>query len=207
MGLVLLNFERSGERIWSRINCGTVQVFGNSQYLSKLVNFVTSALFFDDHSHCTQFTGEISPIIGIIARVIQGLAIGPADYVDNAFDLRPINAENKLFKFADDTYLLIPGANSHTCECELKHVSDWAESNNLELNQSKSLEIVITAPGVSGTDTRVHTLSTIQDIEWVNKLTVLGVKWIKPFDLPSELSVSRQCSSWRGGAGCCCGVC
>jgi len=72
--------------------------------------------------------------------------------------------------------LLIPGANSHTCKSELKHVSDWAESNNLELNQSKSLEIiVITAPGVRGADTRANPPSTIQDIERVNKLTVRGV--------------------------------
>jgi len=120
--------------------------------------------FFDDHSHCTQFAGEISPLIGIIASVIQGSAIGPATYVVNASDLRPINAENKLFKFADDTYLLIPGANSHTCESELKHVIDWAGSNNLELNQSKSLEIVITAPGVRGADTRAHPPPTVNDI-------------------------------------------
>jgi len=48
--------------------------------------------FFDDHSHCTQFAGLISPLIGIIASVIQGSAIGPAAYVVNASDLRPINA-------------------------------------------------------------------------------------------------------------------
>jgi len=93
--------------------------------------------FFDDHSHCTQFAGEILPHIGIIASVIQGSAIDPAAYVVNASDLRPINAENILYKFADDT-------------------------NNHELNQSKSLDIA-------------HPPSTIQDIERVNKLTVHGV--------------------------------
>jgi len=59
--------------------------------------------FFDDHSHCTQFAGEISLLIGIIANVIQESATGPATYVVNASDLRPINAENILFKFADET--------------------------------------------------------------------------------------------------------
>jgi len=75
-----------------------------------------------------------------------------AAYVVNAYasDLRPTT----LFKFADDTYLLIPGANSHTC-VESKQ-STSAGSNNLELNQSKFLEIVITAPGVRGADRRAH---------------------------------------------------
>jgi len=34
--------------------------------------------FFDDHSYCTQFAGAISPLIGIIASVIQESAIGPS---------------------------------------------------------------------------------------------------------------------------------
>jgi len=111
--------------------------------------------FFDDHSHCTRFAGAISPLIEISTSVIQGSAIGPASYIVNASDLCSIGAENKLFKFADDTYLLIPGGNSHTCVTELKHVSDWAAVNNLELNQTKSLEMVLTAPGVRrGADAR-----------------------------------------------------
>ena len=33
--------------------------------------------------------------------------IGPAAFVMNAADLKPLNAENVICKFADDTYIII----------------------------------------------------------------------------------------------------
>ena len=102
------------------------------------------------------YTHEVSSIVEILGSVIQGSAIGPVSYVVNASDLRTVNPGNQLFKFADDTYLLIPSINSFTCESEIQHVKEWALSNNLGLNQSKSMEMVITAPGTSGAHARAH---------------------------------------------------
>jgi hypothetical protein len=73
-------------------------------------------------------------MVEIFSSVIQGSAIGPVSYVVTASDLRTINPGNQLFKFADDTYLLIPSTNSSTCESEIKHVKEWALLNNLGLN-------------------------------------------------------------------------
>ena len=58
---------------------------------------------------------------------------------------------------------------------ELKHVSDWAAVNNLELNQTKSLEMILTAPGVRGADARACPPPVVNGIERVNKITILGV--------------------------------
>ena len=116
--------------------------------------------FFDGHSHCTQFAGDISNVTGILASVIKGSAIGPVSYVVNASDLRTINPDYKLLKFADDTYLIVPSANSHTCESEIERVNGWAMSDNLGLNQSKSMEMVITAPGMRGAKVRTHLPTT-----------------------------------------------
>jgi len=69
--------------------------------------------------------------------------IGPASYVVNAGDLRQITAGNHLFKYADDTYLITPLANADTCAAELQSIEDWAKSNSLKLNHSKSVEIII----------------------------------------------------------------
>jgi len=131
--------------------------------------------FFDGHSHCTQFAGSVSSFADILASVIQGSAIGPASYVVIASDLHSVNQVNRLFKFADDTYLLVPSINSQTCEDELVHVSNWARENNLELNQSKSLELLITAPGVRGANARSNPPPPIRGIERVCKIKVLGV--------------------------------
>jgi len=49
---------------------------------------------------------------------------------------------NEFCKCADDTYLITPAVNVNTRSNELQHISDWATSNNLSLNLSKSEEIV-----------------------------------------------------------------
>ena len=69
--------------------------------------------FFSSHSHCTKFAGEISSLVNITASVIQGSSLGPASYIVNAGDLFPRHAANHIIKFADDTYLIIPGTHSH----------------------------------------------------------------------------------------------
>ena len=63
----------------------------------------------------------------------------------NAADLHPIHEGNRIFKFADDTYLIVPGVNSSTSEKEILHLDDWAADNNLTLNRVKTKELVLTA--------------------------------------------------------------
>jgi len=38
------------------------------------------------------------------------------------------------FKYADDTYLIVPDSNIHTIPSELQHISDWVTPHNLKLN-------------------------------------------------------------------------
>jgi len=49
---------------------------------------------------------------------------------------------NKLCKFADDTYLIIPASNVDSWSAEFNNIETWARKNNLTLNRSKSKEIV-----------------------------------------------------------------
>ena len=66
--------------------------------------------------------------------MIQGSAIGPASYLVNASDLSTINKNNAMFKFADDTYLVVAADHIDTREAELANVNNWALANNLNLN-------------------------------------------------------------------------
>ena len=54
---------------------------------------------------------------------------------------------NFLFKYADDTYLLVPATNTHTIPLELLHIENWAKQNNLTLNKSKTVEVIFHKPG------------------------------------------------------------
>jgi len=61
--------------------------------------------YFSNRRHCTRFMNKISEFLAISASIIQGTGIGPVSYVVNASDLKAIFLLNKLFKYADDTYL------------------------------------------------------------------------------------------------------
>jgi len=100
--------------------------------------------FFNGHSHQTKYGEQISTLKPISASIIQGSAIGPASYVVNASDLQAITDGNTLWKYADDTYLIIPAVNVDSRSAELHNVNDWALANNLKLNLAKSQEIIFT---------------------------------------------------------------
>jgi len=141
--------------------------------------------FFDNRSHCTKLCGEFSDFIDILTSVIQGSVIGPASYVVHAGDLRPITESNGMVKYADDTYLIVPGDNSHSCEDELKH--QWAAVNNLHLNQSKTVEIIFSARCRRGNE--VEPPPTLPNIERVSGIKSLGVT------ISNQLSMSGHVTS------------
>ena len=61
----------------------------------------------------------------------------------NASDLCSAHQSNLIFRYANDTYLIVPDTHLHTIPLELQHISDWANRHNLKLNQSKSKEMII----------------------------------------------------------------
>ena len=85
----------------------------------------------------TKYAGVVSAVATICASVIQGSALGP--------DLHLVHEKNRIFKFADDTYLVVAAINTGTCQEEINHLQTWAAENNLKLNQDKTKEIVFTA--------------------------------------------------------------
>jgi len=129
--------------------------------------------FFSERAHCTRFRDELSPTASISASVVQGSSIGPASYVVTASDMRAQNNGNVIIKYADDTYLVVPAANSHTCADELLHIQAWASDNNLRLNTAKSREIIFQARSARGKSEVLP--PPCLDIKQVTQLTMLGV--------------------------------
>ena len=93
----------------------------HNSVVSKLANFTLSdylhkwiANNLSGRQHKTKLDGSVSPILPINASIIQGSAVGPAEYVLTASDLHLIftSPANLLCKYADDTYLLVPATNS-----------------------------------------------------------------------------------------------
>jgi len=99
--------------------------------------------------------------------------MGPVMYIVNASDLHPTCPLNIMLKYADDTYVIVPSVNSHLLHSEIQHICDWAESNNLKLNVSKSTEIIFTSPHFK--ETKLPFPPPTPTITRLNRLTVLGV--------------------------------
>ena len=75
--------------------------------------------FLDNHAHCTKYAGQVLAVAVIQASIIQDSAMGPTSYVDvTAADLHPVHERNRIFKFTDDTYLVVPGVNTDKCQEE-----------------------------------------------------------------------------------------
>ena len=140
--------------------------------------------FLENRQHCTKFGDIISTLLLINASIVQGSVIGPFTYVINASDLRALYALNKLNKYADDSYLIVPSVNSHLVREELDHISCWASTNNLVLNVSKSKEMIVKRPR-----TKAEPPPPLHGIERVDNMNILGV--IFQYNLSFTLQVDR----------------
>lgn len=128
--------------------------------------------FFCGRHHFTKYAGQSSTFAPIQASVVQGSGLGPVSYIITAADLHPIVAGNRIFKFADDTYLVIPACNLYSCSDEIQHIQSWAADNNLKLNQSKTKELIFTARGKRDLP---QVPPTCLNIPRVSSLRILGV--------------------------------
>jgi len=106
------------------------------------------------------------------ASIIQGSALSPVEYVFTASNLHPNSPANRLCKYADDTYLLVPAKNSLSIPQEIQHIYDWATANNLKLNNAKSQDMIVHLP-------RRRKLfpdpTAVPGIKRVDKMNILGI--------------------------------
>jgi len=131
--------------------------------------------FFAGRSHITRLNGITSELLDISASIIQGSVVGPASYVVNAADLTTVTVGNVLFKYADDTYLVIPASNVSSRATELDHVDQWAERNNLRFNRPNSSEIIFTDGMRMPKSTNDLPPAPIQDNRRVTSIKILGI--------------------------------
>lgn len=99
--------------------------------------------FFSNRQHITSTGAEESSLRFINASVIQGSGIGPSAFITNGSNLQPVNHQNLMSKYADDTYLLVGSNHRNTIATELAHINKWAAENNLKLNPDKTSEMIV----------------------------------------------------------------
>ena len=81
---------------------------------------------------------------------------------------------NPLQPFSYTSYLITPSVNADSRTAELTNIEDWACSNNLKLNRSQSVEIIITRQRRKRLS-HVSLMPTLSDIARVQTIKILGV--------------------------------
>ena len=151
---------------WQRCNYPTVST----------INWVRN--FFTDRHHCTR-AAICWPVVDCRRYQSQrdtGLRTRTGvlpSYVATAADLHPCTTGNRIFKHADDTYLVVPAANSSMRCQEIEQIGVWAAQNNLKLNSGKTKEMVIRGRGKRGKSANLPALCP--GIERVSSICILGV--------------------------------
>ena len=79
----------------------------------------------------------------ITRSVVQSSGIGPSAYLVYSMDLKALSSYNSIFKYADDTSILVPQHSSISIEEEFQHVQTWSIANKLQINLTKTKEIVL----------------------------------------------------------------
>ena len=67
-----------------------------------------------------KFADYLSSFRPINKGIVQGSGIGPSLYIVMESDLKALSAINILFKYADDTNLLVPKKLMYSCRPNLK---------------------------------------------------------------------------------------
>lgn len=129
--------------------------------------------YFQNRSHVTKFQGFLSQPASINASVFQGSAIGPSMFVINSSDLKPLNKDCYLDKYADDTYLIVPAGCDAESLSELNAIGKWAANNNLQLNKTKSVEMIVYAGKKCSKNSPDP--PPLPNINRVKEITILGV--------------------------------
>ena len=140
-----------------------------SSSLIFLYNWILPLLF--ERQHCTKYGGEISPLCTINASIVQGSGLGPSNFIVAISNLKPKHSGNRLPKYADDSYLLIPASCIDSTLSELDNISTWASISNLKLNHTKSKEMIVRRPRSKSTALP----PPLPGIERVHEITILGV--------------------------------
>jgi hypothetical protein len=82
--------------------------------------------------------------------------------------------------------LITSSAYSDTVPEKIKHIAQWAKSNNLKLNQSKTREMIIHRKGVSKED-RMNLPDVIDGVERVTCMKILGVYFDNALSFKNQL--------------------
>ena len=107
-----------------------------------IINWIVN--FLDGRHQRVKVDGTRTDDVNINRGVPQGTVLGPVLFSVMINDIKTVNAQNELVKFADDLTLEVPGYDyGDTSMIEVSNIREWSERNRMQFNMEKTYEMVI----------------------------------------------------------------
>ena len=185
---LLIDFSRAFDTVDHSILMSKLTTF---DILKSAVNWVCS--FLTGRSQVCKINGILSESRKLNRSMVQGSGIGPTLYVVIESDLEPLSSQNDIFKFADDTNLLVSENSVVGIEVELNHVKEWAVLNRLHIKVAQTKEILLRRPRPS--NSVVLLPPPLDGVEQVDVAKLLGSIYQNNFKLDEQVNyIITQCS-------------
>lgn len=150
--------------------------------------------FLSGRQQMTNVAGVFSQYLPINQGILQGSGVGPIFYIVMESDLRTLSPRNLLFKYADDTNLLVPANSDLDITDEFEHIKQWAINNKMLINMNKTKELVFRRPSLN------HFLSPtpITHIPQVDSAKLLGIIFNTNLNFQQQVDLTLKICSQRG---------
>src|SRR6218665_3984284 len=171
---------------------GTILTLINLSAETTPAETTPTNLALEGRSNRTKFVGVVSAEEFINASIGQRSGTGPANIVVTISKLKPRHAANRLFKYADDGYLIVPASSASTIQSELQsQTSSRALGANLTLNLGKTQEMIITRSNCS---CHKQTIPFTAGLTRVEHMKILGVTFSSSFTFDKHVDTTCRLS-------------
>ena len=172
--ILSFDFSKAFDTVPHQLLCEKLKSTDLNPYV---INWIIS--FLNNRQQRVVIDGIATSFLPINRGVPQGTVLGPVLFSLMVNDIKAVNPRsNLLIKYADDITICAPViSNSDTALAEVTNIKDWAGSNRMTLNLSKTWEMTIHG------NTRKEKPPLLHEIERRDWLKLLGVTFQeKPTD-------------------------
>ena len=191
----------------SYVRCLTIDfskafdVIDHNTLLRKMVSLIAHlspnivswiSAFLSDRSQVVSYKGSLSDPCSINRGIVQGSGIGPTLFAIMISDLTTISTMNLLCKFADDVNLLSPETADIDLGDEFANICHWATLNKMDINFTKTKELVFHKPNPRSF---IYPVNLLPTIERVHEIKMLGITVNDSLKFDTHVkSILSQCS-------------
>jgi len=130
-----------------------------------VINWICS--FLSGRGQRCKVNGALSDSASIGLSIVQCSDIGTTLYLVMKSNLRSISELNDIFKYADDTTLLVPEHSDVDLNSEFNHIKQWAATNGLITNSNRTKKLYLD-------NLEFHVFISLLQLIILNKLTVVN---------------------------------